>query len=329
MTHFDHGHYGSSLGKGLAYLCLIAFFGLPCVSPAVETTDESAADSAPEFSVDRIALELSNPVSGLRSLSWDADYLTYQGDFPDADDQSAIRNLVTMSWPIRMQSGRNLFLEMSIPIYGDQPYWKPVSYLDWAEYLIRQLPGIDDTVGGFGSGHDHMGDVGFDIGYGGVSENGVIGMLGIAIVFPTSEDQSARRGQWLLGPELTIGRVTSRGLFGVTAKHLADISGQGVQEVGYLPTNETTLDLFFAYSLGNGWQIESNPTILYDWEAVSGNEWTVPIGGGASRTIMLGRVPMKLGFQLQYFVVSPDRFGPEWLLRFSFTPVLSTRLIES
>jgi hypothetical protein len=170
-----------------------------------------------------------------------------------------------------------------------------------------------------------MGDIGLDLGYGGVSDNGFIGMLGIAVVFPTSEDLSARRGQWLLGPEVTLGQVTRWGLLGVTAKHLTDISGQGEQEVGKLPTNETTLDMFFAYALGNGWQIESNPTVLYDWEAVSGNEWTVPVGAGASRTIMLGRVPAKLAFELQYFVVSPDRFGPEWLFRFSFVPVLSTR----
>jgi len=328
MIHPENLCRRGSSPNGLPLLLLVACLGSPLPSPAGETPGGSADDQRAVIPVDRIALELSNPVSAIRSLSWDVEYLTYQGDLPEAGDQSAIRNLITTSWPIQFDNGNNLTMQLTIPIYGDQPYWKPISYLDWAEYVIRQLPEIDETVGGFESGHDHMGDIGFDIGYGGVSDSGVIGMLGISAVLPTSEDQSARRGQYLLGPEATLGQVTSWGLYGATIKHLTDVEGQGVQEVGYLPTNETTLDLFFAWALGNGWQIESNPTILYDWEAVDGNKWTVPIGGGASRTLRLGRVPMKLALEVEYFVVSPDRFGPEWLFSFSFVPVLSTRLLD-
>ena len=80
--------------------------------------------------------------------------------------------------------------------------------------------------------------------------------------------------------------------------------------------------------MGNGWQIESNPTILYDWEAISGHEWTVPIGAGVSKTMRLGSVPVKLAFDIQNFVVSPDRFGPKWQFTLSFTPVISTKLLR-
>jgi hypothetical protein len=31
---------------------------------------------------------------------------------------------------------------------------------------------------------------------------------------------------------------------------------------------------------------------------------------------------MKFQLQLQYFVEQPDAFGPEWLLKFSVTPVV-------
>ena len=80
--------------------------------------------------------------------------------------------------------------------------------------------------------------------------------------------------------------------------------------------------------MGNGWQIESNPTILYDWEAISGHEWTVPIGVGASKTMRLGRVPVKLAFDVQEYVLSSDRLGPDWQVTFSITPVLSTKLLR-
>lgn len=152
-------------------------------------------------------------------------------------------------------------------------------------------------------------------------------MVGIANALPTSDDQSARRGQWLIGPELALGQVTSWGLFGARAKHLTNIDGTGEQEVDY-DTNETTLELFFAYGLGNGWQIESNPVILYDWEAVSDNEWNIPVGLGVSKTMMVGKMPMKFGLELQKFVVSTDRFGPDWQINFNLTPVMSSKLLR-
>jgi len=279
------------------------------------------------MSVDQIALELSNPLTGLHSLAVDMDYWTYQGDLPEAKDQSGFRTVFTPSWPIKLSNEKFLFLRATIPVYGDQPYWKPVSYLDYAEFLIRQLPSIDETTGEFSYGHDHLGAIGIDIGYGGVNENGFISMVGIANVAPTSEDQSARRGQWLIGPELALGQVTSWGLIGGRAKHLTNIDGDGAQEVDY-DTNETTLELFFAYALGNGWQIESNPVILYDWEAVSGNEWSIPVAVGVSKTLMFGKRPVKLGLEVQNFVMSADRFGPEWLINFNLTPVFSTELLR-
>jgi len=308
--------------------CIGALLGLLGLCLAAKASDDPSGDGRPAISVDEIALELSNPVTALRSLAWDMEYRTYQGDLPGANDQTGFINVFTTSWPIKLSNGKSLLLSATIPIKGDQPYWKPVWYLDYDEFVIRQIPYLDETMGGFGVGHDHLGDIGIDIGYGGVNESGFFSMVGIANVFPTSEDASAKRAQWLIGPEFALGQVTSWGLFGARAKHLTDIDGEGAQELGKLDTNETTLKLFFAYALGNGWQIESNPIILYDWEAVSGNEWTVPIGVGISRTIMFGRIPTKLAFEIQNFVVSPDRFGPEWLFTFSLTPVISTKLMR-
>ncbi len=285
------------------------------------------------LSLNDIALELVNPVTGLRSFTWDAEYFSHQGDLPGSEDQNGSRWIFTPSWPIRLENGNNILLRLTVPINGDLPNWKPEPYLDYRDFIIRKVPEteprIDPENGGeFGYGHDHLGDIGLDIGYGGVSEGGTIGMIGLAAVFPTSEDGSGTRNQWLIGPEFALGKKSERSVYGFRLKHLVDIDGEGEQELGRLPTNETTLSLFFARSLGNGWQVESNPVILHDWDAVEGNEWLVPIGAGVSKAFRVGRRPMKLGVELQYYVVSPDRFGPEWLLKFNFIPFLSKSLLE-
>jgi len=329
VVKFISGRFSTACAVGLLGICALCF-----AEPASNENDRFDESAIP---LEELALEISNPVTVLRSFAVDYEYRTYQGDLPDSDSQDSYRVVFTPSWPIRLSNGKNLLLRARLSVNGDQPQWNPASYLTWEEFLIRQAPAagsdtdsrwtLDPATGGFSYGHDNMGDLGFEIGYGGVNDRGGISTVGLVGVANTNEDKSARRGQWLIGPEIMLGRVTTWGIYGLRAQHLTNISGEGEQEIDF-DTNETTLKLFFAYSLGNGWQVESNPVILYDWEAVGGNEWYVPVGAGISKTMRIGRLPMKLGIEVQRFVVSPERFGQEWLIRFNVTPVMSARLLR-
>ncbi len=111
----------------------------------------------------------------------------------------------------------------------------------------------------------------------------------------------------------SISRVPA--IVGVSAKHLTRISGEDAWD-----TNMTSLQVFFAYGLGNGWQFISNPLIEYDWEAAGDNKLFLPIGGGVAKTIRIGKMPLKMAVELQYYVISPDSLGPQWLLTFNLTP---------
>ena len=84
----------------------------------------------------------------------------------------------------------------------------------------------------------------------------------------------------------------------------------------------TTIQAYFGYGLGNGWQLVSNPVISYDWQADSGNKLALPLGGGISKTMRIGKMPLRMSAELYNYVASPDRFGPEWLFEFSITPVV-------
>jgi len=311
----------------LKNISIVALLGLPVLSLAATAPDESSGAAESAISVDDIALELSNPVTALRSVAVDINYRTFQGNFPGSADQTAMRTVFTPSWPFKLKNGKNLLLRTWIPINSDQPIWLDGAH--FADFLIRQSPTLTPTRGEFVVGHDHLDDIGIDVGYGGVNENGFISMLGVASVLPFSDDGTAARKQWLLGPEIALGKVTSWGVFGARVKHLTTVAGKGKwngEERWY--TNETSAKIFFSYALGNAWQIESNPTILYDWEAVSGNKLSLPIGVAISKTIMAGSLPMKIAAEVQNFVVTPDRFGPDWQFTLSFTPVISTELLR-
>ncbi len=83
-----------------------------------------------------------------------------------------------------------------------------------------------------------------------------------------------------------------------------------------------TSQYFYAITLGNGWQLASSPVLSYDWKADSDDAWTVPIGFGAAKTTKIGNTPWKFQLQVQKYVVQPDTFGPDWLVKFTVTPVV-------
>lgn len=68
-----------------------------------------------------------------------------------------------------------------------------------------------------------------------------------------------------------------------------------------------------------GWSYGSAPIMNYDWKS---EEWTVPLNFAVSKTVMFGKMPVKLELEANYYIEQPDLFGPEWMIGFSITPVV-------
>ena len=63
---------------------------------------------------------------------------------------------------------------------------------------------------------------------------------------------------------------------------------------------------FVNYNFGKGWALSTAPSITANWDIHSGQKWTVPYGGGISRTLVFNKQPMTIGFQYYYAPVRPD-----------------------
>ncbi len=279
--------------------------------------------SQAEESLDEIAIELINPAGSLASIGNEFSYSTFQGSLPEAGDQHKGRYLITPSIPFKLGNGKNIVLRATIPLSFGTPTYL-TEERDYADWLIRKKADVIATDKEFINGHGHLKDISYNIAYGGVNENGFISMFGVAGVLPTSQDGSIERDQFLLGPEVALGKMTRWGIFGGWLKHLVDVAEIDGRDIDY-DTNETSLKVFFAYGLNNGWQIISNPLIEYDWEGAPDNKLLLPIGGGFSKMTRIGKIPMKMDFELYHYIESPEAFGPEWMLTFNFTPVLWSR----
>jgi len=66
-------------------------------------------------------------------------------------------------------------------------------------------------------------------------------------------------------------------------------------------------------SMADGWYLVSSPVITANWEN-SGDEWTIPFGGGVGKIFRIGKQPMNVQTQAFYNVEKPDN-GADWQLR--------------
>jgi hypothetical protein len=73
---------------------------------------------------------------------------------------------------------------------------------------------------------------------------------------------------------------------------------------------------FINYNFPHGWYLVSAPIITANWEAASDERWAVPIGGGVGKIIKFGKLSISTSLQAYCNVVTPQRGGADWQLRF-------------
>lgn len=267
-----------------------------------------AALAAEEKSTDQVAKELSNPAGSLASLNFNLQYTEFTGDLPDSDDQDswALTFQPTLPFPVG-DKGRRIIFRPLVPVSFDQPVFNA-------------------EKGKFEDADVNLEDITFDLAYAGTNmtskQDGYLWGIGTAGTLPTATNSDLGGNQWRLGPEGFGGIIRKWGLVGALVSHQWNVGGSND---AYYST--TTSQYFYAIGLGNGWQIASSPVISYDWQADKDEAWTVPVGFGVAKTTAIGKMPWKFQFQVQKYLVTPDTFGPDWLVKFTITPVIKNPFV--
>jgi len=282
------------------YLSLLGCTVLGLMFAVPVMAAEPAAASPQEKSADEVARELANPNNSLASLTFKNQFRTYTGDLPHADDQSNYTLLFQPVFPFRLEptatGGKaNLFIRPAFPMLFDQPTFD-ASRLDF-------------------KGVTALGDIGFDIGYGVSEKSGLVWAFGMVGTLPSATDPDVAGKQLRLGPEALIAKFEKWGLYGLFPSHQWNVTGWG--DGGYYSTSQ--LQLFLKFLPGGGWAVGSTPTLNYDWKS---REWTVPLQLVAGKTVLWGKMPIKLEVEANYYVKQPDLFGPEWMIGLNITPVV-------
>jgi hypothetical protein len=146
--------------------------------------------------------------------------------------------------------------------------------------------------------------------------------LGPTWQFPTAYKEVLGSGKYAVGPSAVGAFIGRRFILGGLFQHWESYAsgGKGSHE----PVSYSWLNLFYFWNLENGWQIGGTPVITADWEADKDEQrWTVPIGLGVYKThFFFGKMPIKLGVEMQWMPERPEAYGTEFNIRLVIAPIL-------
>jgi len=139
---------------------------------------------------------------------------------------------------------------------------------------------------------------------------GIIWGAGTIIQMPTHSNAELGNNNWGLGPTIVILKLKHGDpwVYGILANNVWSFSGSSSSY------NNGLIQWFVNYNLKGGTYLTSAPINTVNWNAASGQMWTVPLGAGVGHIFHLGRLPMNTSIDAYYNVVRPDN-AANWQLR--------------
>ena len=196
-------------------------------------------------------------------------------------------------------------------ILNIQPIWPVSLNEDWNLITRTIIPVISQP--GLAPGEDRtngLGDTTFTAFFSPAKPGKVMWGVGPVFLLPTATDDVLGSDKWGFGPSVVFLSMPKNWVIGSLFSNVWSFAGSGDQDV-----NLFTWQYFVNYNFPGGWYLTTSPVITANWEADSGNKWTVPFGGGFGKIFRIGKQAMNTQLQAFYNVEKPDS-GAEWTLRF-------------
>lgn len=260
------------------------------------TLKQVETQSVKDMSLEEIDQKLNNPLTSLWSLTLQENYSILEGDNIDGKT-----------------SANTLFFQPALPIpFGDDMVFiaRPVFPLVTSP-ILRPDGSTKSHKNGFG-------DMQLFALLGPDKSDGLVWGVGGTFVFPTASDDILGSGKWQAGPAAMVFNMGEKWTTGFVLQHWWSFAGDSDRR----DQNHTDFQYVIRRKIPGAMSIGMGPTISIDWEADSGNQVTLPIALGITKTIRIGKMPFKLRFEPQYALIKPDDIGSRWNFRIQITPVI-------
>jgi hypothetical protein len=142
---------------------------------------------------------------------------------------------------------------------------------------------------------------------------------GPVLYYPSATNQALGINKWGSGPSVAfVKKDDSPWVWGAVVNNIWSFGGPpGSSD----RTNSFLLNPFVSYHFGDGWSVGSSPNIAANWLAKSGQQWTVPVGGGVGKLFRPGGQPVKLSVDSYYNAIRAQASQDTWIMQVTITLV--------
>jgi hypothetical protein len=214
--------------------------------------------------------------------------------------QNPVSNLVSVPLQFNFNSGGDLEARSALN-FNFQPVI-PFALNKSVNVIARTIVPINSFPVGSFSRASGVGDIQEQVFFTPAKPGSLVWGVGPLFSFPTATESVAETGTWGLGMTGVVVKTTGKWVLGSLLSQVWPASDAG----GDPRLNLFTLQPFVNYNIGRGWAASFSPIITANWENDSGDQWTVPLGGGLTKTTVFNRRPMNVGVQYYYNVERPD-----------------------
>ena len=278
------------------YLILaVLILGMANQNGTAEGESLATADLA---EIDR---KLNNPLTSLWSLTFQNNTTVHTGDRIDDSEYS-----------------NNLFFQPFIPVaLGEE---ETVMLTMRPVFPLVTEPVFENPDDRSSSDHDTgLGDIQLMTLAGPNDADGLVWGGGLTFKFPTASEDTLGAGKYQAGPAVMLFYMGKPWVAGILGQHWESFAGDDDRS----DTSRTDLQYIIRRSIPGAMSIGMGPTVTINWEADSGNQLTLPIGLGITKTTRWGKLPVKLRAEAHYAVIEPDDYGNTWNFRLQVTPVIN------
>ncbi len=173
--------------------------------------------------------------------------------------------------------------------------------------LVTGTPEIPNPVQGDGA--TGLGDINYSVFLSPADPGKIIWGVGPSLMMNTATDDQLGSGKWSAGPTAVVLIQPKPWTIGLLGRQLWSFAGNSDRA----SVNQLLLEPFINYNLDNGWYLITDMILTANWQAESGNRWTIPLGGGVGKMFAIGSQKMNTKLEAYYNVQKPDG-APDWTM---------------
>lgn len=237
------------------------------------------------------------------------------GDDLRAKTQNPVGAMISLpfknSWDFGAPDGTAYFLNIQPVIPQTVGEWnlihRVIAPIISVDGFIAGTPEI--PVGSTGDGATGLGDINYSTYLSPAEPGAWIWGVGPSLMMRTATDDQLGSGKWSLGPTAVVLTQPKPWTIGLLGRQLWSIGGDDARP----DVNQLLIEPFINYNLANGWYLVTDMVITSNWQAPSGNQWTVPLGGGVGKIFSIGKQAMNTRIEAYSNVEKPEG-APDWVL---------------